>query len=42
MAKFLYTLLQKKSNFNFKIFYGDPGPGAVTPGHVDQGKFSWE
>ena len=29
MAK-LYTLPQKKRNFNFKIIYGDPGPGAVT------------
>ena len=30
----MYTLPQKKRNFNFRIFYGDPGPGPVTPGHV--------
>ncbi len=34
------TLPQKKSNFNFQIFYVDPGPGSVTPGHVHQGKCS--
>ncbi len=36
----IYTLLQKKRNFNFQIFYGDPGPGSVTPGHVHQGMSS--
>ena len=35
----MYTLPQKKRNFNFKIFHGDPGPGSVTPGHVQPGKF---
>ena len=35
-----YTLPQKKRNFNFQIFYGDPGPGSVTPGHVHQGKWN--
>ncbi len=25
-----YTLPQKKRNFNFQIFYGDPGPGSMT------------
>ncbi len=34
----VYTLPQKKRNFNFQIFYGDPGQGSVTPGHVHQGK----
>ena len=34
-----YTLPQKKRNFNFPIFRGDPGPGSVTPGHMHQGKF---
>ena len=34
-----YTLPQKKRNFNFQIFNGDPGPGSVTPGHVLQGEF---
>ncbi len=33
-----YTLPQKKRNFNFQIFHGNPGPGSVTPGHVHQGK----
>ncbi len=48
-----YTLPQKKHNFNFQIFYDDTrvtrpgffyddtGPGSVTPGHVNQGKFHW-
>ncbi len=36
------TLPQKKRNFNFQIFHGDPGPGSVTPGHVHQGNCSWE
>ncbi len=30
-----YTLPQNKRNFNFQIYYGDPGPGSVTPGHVE-------
>ncbi len=32
-----YILPQKKCNFNFHIFYGDPGPGSVTLGHVHEG-----
>ena len=27
----VYTLPRKKRKFNFLIFYGDPGPGSVTP-----------
>ncbi len=42
ILKLIYTLPQKKRNFNIQIFYGDPGPGSVTPGHVNQGKCSWE
>ncbi len=38
----MYTLPQKKRNFNFQIFHGDPGPGSVTPGHVHQWKCSGE
>ncbi len=34
--QFIYTLPQKKRNFNFQIFYGDPGPGSVTPGHFTE------
>ncbi len=34
-----YTLPQKKLNFNFWIFYGDPGPGSVTLGLVHRGEF---
>ena len=30
----LYTLPQKKRNFNFQIFYGAPEPGSVTPGVI--------
>ena len=37
-----YTLPKKKRNFNFKIFYGHPWPGSVTPDHVHKGKCSWE
>ncbi len=38
----IYPLPQKKRDFNFQILHGDPGPGSVTPGHVHQGKCSWE
>ena len=39
---FMSTLFpKKKHNFNFQIFYGDPGWGSVTQGHVHQGKCSW-
>ena len=44
-TKRVYTLPQKKHNFNFQVFYhvyGDAGPGSVTPVHVHQGKYSWE
>ena len=38
-----YTLPQMKRNINFLIFYGDPGTGSVTQGHVHQGKwFFWQ
>ncbi len=37
-----YTLPQNKRNFNFRIFYGDPGSGSVTLGYVNQGKCSWK
>ncbi len=33
MAVNMYTLPQKKRNFNFQIFHGDPGRGSVTTGH---------
>ena len=36
----LYTLPQKKRNFNFQIVHGDPGPGSVTPGHAHQGNLA--
>ena len=38
----MYTLPQKKRNFNFQIFHGNPGPGSMTLGYVHQGKCSWE
>ncbi len=37
-----HTFPQKKRNFNFRILYGDPGPGSVTPDHVHQGKNWWK
>ncbi len=30
--------LEEKHNFNFQIFYDDPGQESVTLGHVHQGK----
>ncbi len=40
--QFFYTLPKKKHNFNFQIFYDDPGPESATLGHVHQGKCSRE
>ena len=36
----MYTLPNKKRNFNFQIFYGDPGPRSLTQGYVHMAKSS--